>query len=164
MFTGHYHAQDIVSRQFKNGSFIFDIETGSMVTYPCPFRSVSIRNNTAEIKTFQIENIPSNPEGFQEFAQQFVWSGIEGIAKKTLMGYKLKEEEAVLLSGQIADAFMAHYAGDETAPEKPFVLDGVSPKGKFLIGFKKKLVWNLWNDTFPADNNLSIDLLTGRIL
>ena len=35
MFTGHYHAQDIVFKQFKNGSFIFDIETGSLVTYPC---------------------------------------------------------------------------------------------------------------------------------
>ncbi|MBE0653842.1 MAG: hypothetical protein IH594_08595 [Bacteroidales bacterium] len=47
---------------------------------------------------------------------------------------------------------------------KGFVPDGVGHKGMFQIRFNKKLVRNLWNDTFPADNNLSIDLSTDRVL
>ncbi len=41
VFTGHYHAQDVVKRVVKPGripSFIFDVETGSLVTYPVPYR------------------------------------------------------------------------------------------------------------------------------
>jgi DNA repair exonuclease SbcCD nuclease subunit len=34
-FTGHYHAQDIAEASFKDGGFIFDVETGSLGT-PAP--------------------------------------------------------------------------------------------------------------------------------
>jgi 3',5'-cyclic AMP phosphodiesterase CpdA len=34
-FTGHYHAQDIVMSKFDNGGFLYDIETGSLITAPC---------------------------------------------------------------------------------------------------------------------------------
>ena len=42
MFTGHYHAQDAVKSNFDDGSYLFDVETGSLVTYPCPMRFVTI--------------------------------------------------------------------------------------------------------------------------
>lgn len=164
VFTGHYHAQDIVSNYYTDNSFIFDIETGSLVTWPCPLRSVSLKNNTAVIKSLFVESIPSHPDDFPDFAREFVWSGIEGIAKNTLIDFKLDESEAAMLSGQVADAFLAHYQGDETSPEKAFNLDGVSLKGRFLIGFKKKLVWNLWNDKDPQDNFVKINLTNGSIV
>ncbi|MGC9342121.1 MAG: metallophosphoesterase family protein [Bacteroidales bacterium] len=164
VFTGHYHAQDITSAHYSDNSFIFDIETGSLVTYPCPLRTVAIKNNTAEISSQFITDIPSNQKNFPDYARNFVWSGVEGIARETLIGFKLKEAEAELLSGQVANAFVAHYTGDEQSPEKPFILDGVSLKGRFLIGFRKKLVWNLWNDLPPADNEVLIDLSTGKVI
>ena len=40
IFTGHYHANDITLQEWNDGSFLFDIETGSLVTYPCPIRKV----------------------------------------------------------------------------------------------------------------------------
>nr|HPO50831.1 metallophosphoesterase [Spirochaetota bacterium] len=42
VFTGHFHSQDIVSKKLKNGSFLYDIETGSLVTHPCPYRIINI--------------------------------------------------------------------------------------------------------------------------
>jgi len=164
VFTGHYHAQDITSSYFPDESFIFDIETGSLVTYPCPLRTVEISENIASINSHLIGKTSSYPEGFQSYARDFVWQGIEGIATKTLVGFKLEENEAAMLSGQVADAFVAHYAGDEVSPEKPFKLDGVSMKGRFLIGFKKNLVRNLWHDKHPADNQVKINLSNGEIL
>jgi 3',5'-cyclic AMP phosphodiesterase CpdA len=162
VFTGHYHAQDIAMKSFSEDNFIFDIQTGSLVTYPCPVRTVEIKKNTAIIQSKYIRSIPSNRENFDSFAKDYVWSGIEGIAKSALIDFKLDEDEAALLSGQVADAFVAHYQGDEVSPEKPFDLEGVSLKGRFLIGFRKKLVWNLWNDLHPADNHLRIDLESGQ--
>lgn len=45
IFTGHMHSQDIAKYTSKNGNTIYDIETGSTVTYPCPVRHVKLTNS-----------------------------------------------------------------------------------------------------------------------
>ncbi|MGE5783433.1 MAG: metallophosphoesterase family protein, partial [Myxococcales bacterium] len=49
VFTGHYHAQDIVTANFEDGTRITDVESGSLVTYPSPFRLVDfdLKHNVA---------------------------------------------------------------------------------------------------------------------
>lgn len=42
IFTGHMHANDISKLTTPNGNTIYDIETGSALTYPCPERLVVI--------------------------------------------------------------------------------------------------------------------------
>jgi 3',5'-cyclic AMP phosphodiesterase CpdA len=157
VFTGHYHAQDIVKKDYGNAKLIYDVETGSLVTFPCPIRKVNLNARNVKISTKRINYIETHPENFENFSKEYVWSGIEGIAKKALISYKLSEDEAVLLSGQVADAFIAHYQGDEPDKEKAFDLKGISLKGRFLISFKKKLVWSLWHDLEPGDNELEIE-------
>ena len=158
VFTGHYHAQDVTLKTWKNGNFIYDIETGSLVTYPCPVREIDISGTGMQIKSHFLEQIPSHPEGFTTYSRNFVHSGIAGIAERTLISYKLKPEEAALLAGQIADAFLAHYKGDEQAGDQFLDLTGVGLKGRFIILFKKKLIKSLYHDLPPADNNLTINL------
>lgn len=59
VFTGHMHANDIAVMTTKKGSTLYDIETGSVVTYPSPARFAEITrvikdgkvNETLEIKT-----------------------------------------------------------------------------------------------------------------
>jgi DNA repair exonuclease SbcCD nuclease subunit len=118
VFTGHFHAQDITEAQWTNpDKFVFDIETGSLVTYPSPYRIVNISSSQqADIETKHIESIPSHPDDFQEFARAYALSGIEGIAVHAIMGYKVKRAEAEKLAAQVAQAFLAHYAGDENLP------------------------------------------------
>ena len=43
IFTGHMHANDITSMTTKNGNTLYDIETGSNLTYPSPMRFVQLR-------------------------------------------------------------------------------------------------------------------------
>lgn len=43
IFTGHMHANDISAMTTKNGNTIYDIETGSALTYPCGMRFVELR-------------------------------------------------------------------------------------------------------------------------
>ncbi|MBM3435444.1 MAG: metallophosphoesterase, partial [Bacteroidetes bacterium] len=38
VFTGHFHAQDMVSKMTSSGKPVLDVETGSVVTWPCPYR------------------------------------------------------------------------------------------------------------------------------
>ena len=158
VFTGHYHAQDIAMQQLKNGNYIYDIQTGSLVTYPCPIREIRINNNMMQVSSLFVEKIDSHPDDFAGFSKEYVHSGISGIAEKTLVSYKLKPEEAAKLSGQVADAFLAHYAGDEIVPERYLDLSGVGLWGRLIILFKRKLIVGLYNDLPPEDNNVTLNL------
>jgi hypothetical protein len=159
VFTGHYHAQDIVQKKLKNGNFIYDVQTGSLVTYPCPVRQVRISNNMMQISSLFIEKIDSHPSGFIEFSKEYVHNGIAGIAEKTLITYKLKPEDATKLSGQVADAFLAHYRGDEIVPKQYLDLKGIGLRGRIIILFKRKLIVGLYNDLPPEDNDILFSLI-----
>ncbi len=43
VFTGHMHANDIAAMTTKNGNTLYDVETGSNLTYPSPARFVQLR-------------------------------------------------------------------------------------------------------------------------
>ncbi len=153
-----------MARWTEPDKFIFDIETGSMVTYPSPYRIVSIdASQKAEIRTEHVESIRSHPNDFQEYARAYVQSGIQGIATRTIMAYKVNQAEAEKLAGQVAQAFVAHYSGDESLPagQEALQSSGLSIPGRVVVLFRKNLVIGLWNDLPPPDNNVTIDLETG---
>lgn len=165
VFTGHYHAQDItLARWSDTDKFVFDIETGSLVTYPSPYRIVGIdASQQAAISTKHIESISSHPNDFQAYAKTYTQSGIEGIATHTIMGYKVNQAEAEKIASQVAQAFIAHYAGDENLPagQEALQSSGLSLPGWMVVNFRKNLVIGLWHDLPPPDNNVTIDLKTG---
>lgn len=59
IFTGHMHANDIAAVTTEAGNTLYDIETGSVVTYPSPARTVTLTrtiengtvNETMDVKT-----------------------------------------------------------------------------------------------------------------
>jgi hypothetical protein len=158
VFTGHFHAQDITMKKFGGENFILDIETGSLVTHPCPYRTVTISGDQKLlVKSDFITSIPSRPV-YADFSRNYNHSGIAKIAANTLIKMGVDSTDSWSLSGQIADAFLAHYTGDEPTTEKPLNLEGIAFKGKLLIAFKKKLVKSLHHDLYPADNELEMKL------
>lgn len=50
IFTGHMHANDIAKVTTDRGNNLYDIETGSVLTYPSPARLVTIRREDANAK------------------------------------------------------------------------------------------------------------------
>lgn len=48
VFTGHMHANDIAYMKTEAGNELYDIETGSAVTYPCPMRFVEVTRSEAD--------------------------------------------------------------------------------------------------------------------
>jgi len=164
VFTGHYHAQDITDKKFDNGKFIFDIETGSLVTFPCPFRVVTIdKDQLATIKSERVTSIASHPDNFPAYAKQYLQDGIATIATGVLMGYKIDRPEAEKIAQEIAVAFGAHYGGDEQlAPGQTMVTEtGLSPLAWLVSQYRKDLIVGLWNDLIPPDNNVTLNLKDG---
>ena len=60
IFTGHMHANDIAAITTESGNTLYDIETGSVVTYPSPARAVTLTrtieggtvHGTMDVKTY----------------------------------------------------------------------------------------------------------------
>ncbi len=162
VFTGHFHANDITLRQWKDGSFLYDIETGSLVTYPCPIRKITLRGDSMEIYTEHMLSIPSMENGLQEYARKSVRMGASDIAAKTMLKYKLNTEDANYLATQLGTLFSEHCLGDEPGRNPAISLDGVSLWGRTMILFRKGFIRGLANDLPPADNKLTIHLQSGR--
>lgn len=165
VFTGHYHAQDItLQRGPEAGKFVFDIETGSLVTYPSPYRIVSITaSQRATVRTQRVTSIRSHPYDFHEYALAYIESGVANIAADTIQSYGVEPAEAEDLGQKVAQAFVAHYAGDENLPagQKAISTRGLSLMGRIVVIMRKSLIKGLWRDLPPPDNNITIDLKTG---
>jgi len=165
VFTGHYHAQDITEKKYTdNGKYIFDIETGSLVTYPCPIRVVNIdKDQIATIKQERVTSIASHPENFPQYAKQYLMDGIAGIATNTLQGYKIERPEAEKIAKEIAVGFGAHYGGDEQLETGQVMVTetGLSPLAWAVIQYRKDLIIGLWKDLPPPDNNVILNLKDG---
>lgn len=91
VFTGHFHAQDIVSKTTDAGNTIYDIMTGSLVTAPSPLRTVEILPALDRIKveSEKIESIEGIAD-FQKYASDFLAAGIPdmvvGLVQDILLG------------------------------------------------------------------------------
>lgn len=165
VFSGHFHAQDISSMHLPDGSFIYDIQTGSLLTYPCPYRKLTINERSKGIiETKHIESIEYDLDGiaFQDYAKDFLRIGIENIAGMLLDKFGMSEVEKDNVMPLIIEGLMDHYTGDESADED--MLKKIEELKQSKLALKQligKLLSSICVDLPPADNNLEIDLESG---
>ncbi|MCL2806314.1 MAG: metallophosphoesterase [Treponema sp.] len=158
-FTGHYHAHDITRAIFDNGKYFYDIQTGSLVTAPCPIRYVQINNNIMDIRSdFIVDKLHPGTD-FAENAHAFVKNTVMLEAANTLRKYKVSEKDIAIIADAVGDAFAAHYSGDEDPSLRP-ALDKskLGLWGRFVLGQQQYVLDGLWGDLYPADVNVSIVL------
>jgi len=151
-FTGHYHANDITRADFDNGKFFYDIETGSLVTAPCPIRYVNIIDNVMEIRSdFIIDKIHPGTD-FAHNAHAFVKRTVMLEASNVLKRYKVSDKDIAIITDAVGDAFAAHYSGNEDPSLRP-ALDKskLSLWGRFILSQQKYALDGLWNDLPPPD-------------
>jgi len=166
VFTGHYHAQDITGKTWNSGlpdHFLFDIETGSLATYPVPWRKVSISDQKMAIASHRITAIDSHPDDFPDFAYQFVLNGMTDIINAKLAGYGVSKKDQELLTPQISLAYVTHLQGDEQKPDHYLDFTGVSPLGVLVGEVEGDLVRGWYTDLPPKDNDLVINMSTGVV-
>jgi len=157
-FTGHYHAQDVALGQF-GGKFLYDVETGSLVTAPCPIRYVEVKDNAVQIRTETIVDKLHPGTDFAVNARAFVKKTVMLEAVKVLKNYKVSAKDADYIADAVGDAFDAHYAGDENpALRPPFDASRLGLWGRFVYGQQKYTLDGLWAELPPEDNNVRFGL------
>lgn len=79
VFTGHGHANDISTAVTADGNRIYDIETGSLITYPNAYRTVKFSDDGVEIKTEYIKSIDVSllPDGYTKEQISFIENDFE---------------------------------------------------------------------------------------
>jgi 3',5'-cyclic AMP phosphodiesterase CpdA len=159
MFTGHYHANDITSRQ-DGDKELFDIETGSMVTAPSPYRIITLQGRTLDISTKYIRSIAASLPGgldFPTYSNLFFSGHLDGYIGYAISNppYSLPDELVQVGAPLLRNGFMAHFAGDEKiSPAEQSKVDAFGQ----LVPPLGDAINSLWTDLPPDDNTLHIKL------
>ena len=125
IFTGHFHSQDISVAVSPAGNKIYDIETGSTVTYPVPIRNVVLSGNTLQVTSQKVGTV-SGISNFDTYANDFLIQGLKQQVPGMLAGALHKDlatanylAQTEITTGTTLDVFLSncmakHYVGDET--------------------------------------------------
>ncbi len=161
MFTGHFHAND-VNRDAASG--LYEIETGSLVTWPSPVRTVTINNDhTVDITTTSVTEIDYDlgvATSFQAYATDYLMSGLNQLAVAYLMGtFHISQDAANYVAPLFSAAMAAHYKGDETMDQTTLLtIQAMATSSNQMQNMLAGALQSLWTDGLPADNNVQISL------
>lgn len=157
VFTGHLHSQDIA----REGDLV-DVETGSTVSFPHPYRIVDLDGNRMHIQTGHITSIASLPgaalmQKSRHFAESSAAHMVDGMIPSGTPA-----EAKVALEKLAAAAYVLHLGGDEQAPKEYWqglkMMVGVAsqknPQLAQLMGLVGKY---MAEDILPADNNTELE-------
>lgn len=168
VLTGHYHAQDITLSKFGSGADFYDIETGSLLTYPCPVRFMTLdAQNSLAIASHFVPAIdyPTNGMAFQDYAHEYLLTGLQSIAMGKLTdskangGFGFSTEQAQVLAPLFAQAFCAHYRGDENPDSQTVAtIQGYLGSSNPDIVQMGQYLSTFWTDLVPADNDITLSL------
>ena len=166
MFTGHFHASDITEQRSGN-KVIYDIETGSIVVYPCSYRLITyIKDSSLIITTKRITTANySYIAPYQTFPQYT--ESLTRIAADTLFTTMLMKDKQVSYNDTawhighwMGTSLMVHVAGDEdkALEDKTLILQTAT---QYQASWLPEYCDFLWTDKIPRDNSLTIQLKSG---
>jgi hypothetical protein len=166
VFTGHYHAQDAVERTLDS-SYIFDVETGSLVTHPNPIRYVAMgTDNEAVITSEFVDEIDydTNGETFTAYAYNFLFTGLTMQTPSYAMGFGIAQEKAEEMTPYLVRGMMAHYAGDESPTEEDLTAAQTYMQDSDpIIAMVGSVLNSLWSELPPSDTSPILNLDDGTV-
>jgi 3',5'-cyclic AMP phosphodiesterase CpdA len=161
IFTGHYHANDITKRVTGDRE-LFDIETGSLVTAPIPYRMLTMTQNAFDISTRHVTSIDAKLPGgldFPTYSNLFLSEHLDGYFSYYLAGPPFSLPAQYIATGAplFRNAIMAHFAGDEKISPDEAARDAsfgqLSPQIAGALS-------TLWTDINTPDNDVHLEFLT----
>ena len=143
ILTGHFHTSDI-AKDFGNSLTkpIYDIATGSLISYPCDYRELSFSSDLSELKvtTGHITSTAGNPAFSPDSAKVRLHEAVVDHSKESALAIvreKYGEKSAAVaeltitpLANYAADAFVIHAEGDEYKVNADHILEKF--KGDFI--------------------------------
>lgn len=164
VFTGHHHATDISQLQTEEDSVI-DVQTGSPLTWQCPYRFVKY---DADTNRFDLDNriikkidFDTGVLDFQAYALDSLENGIEDLVQRYLAQMGMDEESITLVESIVIKTLLAYTAGDEMEqPNSDANLNEVQQvveSDDAIISFLGQVLQGVWEDDTP-DGDVTIDL------
>lgn len=160
ILTGHYHATDI-TKKTHDGKFVFDVETGSTVTYPCTYRMLTISGDREHFTFRKQSTTALMGAGFDDAARTFSTSHLDGYFTYLLTNMGVPSPYNSGFAPWFTGGAMAHFAGDET-PDGTLMTQmatltaiGASDLALALGSF--------WMDPGIPDNNVTLNMTTGAV-
>ena len=165
ILTGHFHANDITrGTPSSSAKSVYDIETGSAVTYPCPYRLIDVLDDVLTITTQHITSIDYDLGGepdFPTFAHDSLRLGLESLIAKLIEAppYSVSPSDAGDLSPWLGDGLVAHYAGDEVMPaDAAAKAQTLKSSSDFVMNLSGTMLQSIYTDLPPPDNTVTLDL------
>ena len=116
ILTGHFHTSDIAKDWNEDLSHeIYDINTGSAISYPCDYRLLTLNSDRSVINvmTKHIDTLPGEA-AFAKMAKSRLYTSMyEKAYQKLASRFSFTESEKKLLAGIAARAFIVHAEGNE---------------------------------------------------
>lgn len=158
IFTGHYHANDITG-YVNNGKKLTDIQTGSLVTAPIPYRIIMMKNKELDVSTKYVTSIAASLPGGMNivpYSNQFLSQHLDVYFNYYLTNvFGAPTDVAAFAAPLYRNAIMAHFAGDEhMPPDQRKLIDQLNQISTDL----STPVYSLWTDLGIKDNKTPIKL------
>ena len=138
ILTGHFHASDIAydwNDDEANG--IYDINTGSLISYPCDYRLLTL---SEDMQTLHVATESLNPAGSEEWLH----GRLEALAKSKMNAKAgslalFVSDQINELAGFAADLFILHAKGDEDSEANATEREGLRTRYR---GYKRDFVYS----------------------
>lgn len=161
IFTGHNHATDVTSYTY-NGKTLYDIETGSLITPPSPYRIMFLKNKELDFSTRYVTTIDKLLPGdssFTDYSDQAFSSLLDRTYHLYLVPmFKIRPTLVDSVTPMAIAAYKAHTAGDEKiSPAQQAqlnTLNTINPLPTSLI----TVLSSLWIDLGVKDQKWHIKL------
>ena len=144
IFTGHFHTSDIAKDYNKDlTKEIYDVNTGSLISYPCDYREVTLSDDLTElsITTGHISELTAG-DGFATTAKNRLYESTKKIVKdkvKDKLGGSIPSYMTTMvetLAGKVADAFIIHAEGNEADVDTKTLMSDLSMVFTMMDGTK----------------------------
>lgn len=120
ILTGHFHTSDIAKDWNADLSReIYDINTGSAISYPCDYRLLTLSQDKSELKitTKYIDTLPGSKD-FKKIAKDRLYISMYNKASQKLGDrFSFNEDMQKQLADIAARAFIIHAEGNEGSQE-----------------------------------------------
>lgn len=181
IFTGHFHTSDI-AKDFNDSltKEIYDVNTGSLISYPCDYREVTLCGDLSELRltTSHITSLPNDDTFSSDYAKECLHSAVKQMVKEIAkakvrkeagtLGVKLMAKKINKVSTAAADAFIIHAEGNEGQVDTSDIMESFEQIFQMVKG-SREMCESMLQDKAPYgiegrenvtdDLNLSISLI-----
>lgn len=147
IFTGHFHTSDI-AKDFNDEltKEIYDVNTGSLISYPCDYREVNVSGDLSELSltTGHITSLQGDETFTSEYAKTRLHDSVKKAVKEKITAKITAKFGAAIaasmadndiiekMANNVADAFIIHAEGNEADVDTEEIMSALSLAFTFM--------------------------------